>query len=45
VNVSVNVEGDMLGEDMENKITAAMQEAMQKGVFTESGGSNPGGES
>ena len=42
VNVSVNVEGDMLGEDMETKITNAMQDAAQKGAFM---GMNPGGES
>ena len=45
VNVSVVVEGDLLGEDMETKITGAMQEAMQKGAVMESGGFNPGGES
>lgn len=42
VNVSVNVEGDLLGEDMETKITNAMQDAAQKGAFMDF---NPGGES
>ena len=42
VNVSVNVEGDLLGEDMETKITGAMQDAAQKGAFMDF---NPGGES
>ena len=42
VNVSVNVEGDLSGEDMETKITGAMQDAAQKGAFMDF---NPGGES
>ena len=45
VNVSVHVEGDLLGEDMQTKITGAMQEAMQKGAVMDVGGFNPGGES